>query len=108
MNGGQEVPRGLIVPRRQGPELLKLTEEILNSMAYLVQLPIISARLLAVRFGRNDSGFADLRQLVQHPLVGVVTLIGNHDRRCNRRQQFIGSVQIAGLSGRQQKASRVA
>ena len=107
INGGEKVSGGLVITGRQRPKLFELTEEIFDQMACFVKLTVVRASLFTVGPGRNHRRFSGLLQGLEHPLVGVVTLIDNDDRRCNRRQQFIGSVQVAGLSGRQQKASRV-
>jgi hypothetical protein len=62
----------------------------------------------AIRFGRNHRGFARLRQRLENPLVSIVAFIRNDDGCVEGGQQRVGSFQVAGLSGCQQKASRVA
>jgi hypothetical protein len=108
MDRGQEIPRRLVVTSRNRPELFELTKEILNPMACFVQLTTIGAWLFAVGPGRNHGRLARLRQRLKHSLLGIVAFIGKDDRSRERRQQHIGSVQVAGLSECQQKAGRVA
>ena len=107
MNGSQEVACSLVITRRQGAELLQLTEKIFNPMAGFVAFPVIRALLFAVRLWRNHGGFPDLRQRLEHPFVRVVAFISNDDRRYERRQQNVGSVPIAGLARCQHKAGWV-
>jgi hypothetical protein len=45
---------------------------------------------------------------LEHSFVRIVAFIRNHDRRRERWQQDVGSLQVAGLPGPQQKAGRVA
>jgi hypothetical protein len=108
MDSGQEVPRGLIITSGDGTELLELAEEVFNPMACFVPFAIVCTLVFTVRLGRNHRDFPGLRQGLEHSLVGIVAFISNHDRRVERRQQDIGSVQVTGLTGRQQKAGRVA
>jgi len=107
VDSSQEVACRLVVTRRQGAELLQLTEEVFNPVAGFVAFPVVGPWLFAVGLGRNHRRFPGLRQRLEYPLVGIVAFIGNHDLGLDHRQQHIGSVQIAGLSGRQQKAGRV-
>jgi hypothetical protein len=107
MDGGEEVSCGLVITGRDSAELFELAKEVLDPVACLIEVFIIITLHLAIRFGRNYCHFSGLRQRLQHPLVGIVALIGNHDRRLERRQQDIGSVQITGLAGRQYEASRM-
>ena len=107
MNGGQEVAGGLVITRRQGAKLLQLTEEIFNPMAGFVPFPVLGALLFAVRLGWNHGGFPGLCQGLEHSFVRVVAFISNDDRRYERWQQEVGSVQIAGLAGCQHKAGWV-
>ena len=86
MDGGEEVPGRFIVTGGQGTELLQLTEEVFNQMARFVKFLVVLALLLAVGLGRNDCRFPGLLQSRKDTLVGIVALIGNHDRRRERRQ----------------------
>ena len=108
MDGSQEIPRGLVITSGKGTELLELAEEVFNSIAYFVPFTIIGTWLFAVGFRRNHRRFPGLRQRLEHSFVRIVAFIRNHDRRLDRRQQDVGSIQVAGLPGRQQKAGRVA
>jgi hypothetical protein len=108
MDRGQEVPRRLVIARSKGAELLELAEEVFDPMAGFVPFAVIRPLLFPIRLGRNHRSFPGLRQRLQHSLVGIVAFVGNDNRRRERRQQNIGSVQVAGLSGGQHKAGRVA
>ena len=107
MDSSQEVPCRLVITRRKGAELFELTKEVFNPMACFVPFPVVGSLFFAIRLRWNYRGFSGLRQRLEYPLVGIVAFIGNHDRGLDCRQQDIGSVQIAGLSGRQHKAGRV-
>jgi hypothetical protein len=104
----QEVACGLVITSSDGAELLELAKEVFNPMACFVPFTVIRTLIFPVRLRRNHRGFPGLRQRLQNPLVGSVAFIGHHDRRRERRQQDVGSVQVAGLTGRQQKARRIA
>jgi hypothetical protein len=108
IDSSEKVAGRLIVAGGNRPELLELTEKILNQVACLVQGLVIVALYFAVGLGRNDGGFAGLHQRLQHPLIGIVTPIGNHNRSSEGGQQGVSSLQITGLSGREQKTGRVA
>ena len=56
----------------------------------------------------NDGLLAGRAQWLNYPLIGVVGLVGEHDVRFERRQEFIGADQIADLSSRQMNANRIA
>jgi hypothetical protein len=108
INGGQKIAGGLVVSGGNGTELFQVAEEVLDPVACLVEVFIIVSLDFAIRLGRNHRGFSGLRQRLEHPLVGIVALIGNDDRRFQAGQQGIGPFQITGLSGRQQEAGRFA
>ena len=46
--------------------------------------------------------------VTQDPLVGIETFVGDHDVGLDLRQQDVGAVEIAGLSGREREAGRIA
>ena len=77
-------------------------------MARLVQVLVIARLDFAIRLGRNQGGFARLRQRLEHPLIRIVALISDDDGCIEGGQQRVGSFQIAGLTRRQEKAGRVA
>jgi hypothetical protein len=64
--------------------------------------------MFAVGLGRNHRGFPGLCQWLEYPLIRIVAFVRNDDRHVERTQQDIGSVQVAGLAGREQKAGRIA
>jgi hypothetical protein len=108
INGSQKVAGGLVVAGGNGPELLELTKEVLDQMARLVQVFVVVAQCFSIRLGGNHGRFPGLRQRLEYPRIRVIALVGDDDRSSQGRQQDIGSFQIAGLAGRQQKAGRVA
>jgi hypothetical protein len=85
-----------------------LAEEVFNPVACLVPFAVVRALILTVGPGWDHRRFPGLRQRLQHPLVRIVALVGNDNRCLNGGQQSVRSCQITRLSGRQQKARRVA
>jgi hypothetical protein len=108
MDGGEKVACGLVITGSDGAELFEFTKEVLDPVACWVEILIVFTLQFAIGFGWNHRRFASPPQRLQNPLVGVIAFIGQHDRGLQNGQQCIGSLQIAGLSGCQQKAGRVA
>jgi hypothetical protein len=63
---------------------------------------------IAIGFGWDDGGFAGFFQRLDDPLVGIEAFVGDHDVGLDLRQQDVGAVEIAGLSGREREAGRIA
>ncbi len=97
-----------IVSRGDGSELFEFGKEVLDQMARFVEVLVVLALLFPVGFGWDDGGLARLLQLVQHTFVRVVAFIGDYGRRRQRFQQRVSTVQIAGLTGGQVQAGRIA
>jgi hypothetical protein len=76
-------------------------------MAGLVEILVINALHFAIRPGWNHGRFPRLLQGLEHPLLRIVALIGDHNRGIESGQQGIGSFQVAGLSGGQQESRRI-
>ena len=108
VDGGEEVARGFIVAGGDGAILFEFGKEVFNPVARLIEIPVVFALDFAVGFGRNHRHFARLRQRNQNPLIGIEASIGEHDVGLHQRQQHVGSLQIARLSGRKMKPGRVA
>ena len=83
-------------------------EEILDEVTRFVKLFVILALVLAIGFGRDDGGLAGFFERRDDALVGVEAFVGDHDVGRDLRQQDVGAVKIAGLSGRERKAGRIA
>lgn len=88
--------------------LFKLCEEILDSVAGLVEVLIIVPRCFAACFWRNDCLDPRRFQPVEAPLISVISLVCDEDVGLNLTDQNIGAVQIARLSRRQVNAQRIA
>ena len=108
MDGTQEVARGLVVARSDGAVLLESGEEIFDQVACLVQMAVIAALVVARGFRGNDYGFARLQQWLDHPVMRVISLVGNHHGHLSVLEQHIGTFQVMGLSGREVKAGWIA
>src|SRR3954452_1981402 len=76
VDAGEEVSCGLVIPGCDGPELLELSEEVLDEMARLVEVAVERAVLASVRLGWNDGGLAGSGQRCPDPLVSVERLVG--------------------------------
>jgi len=108
VDGGEEVARGLVVPRGDGAELFEFGEEILNEVTRLVDIAIVVAEQAAVRPGRDHGGLAGSGERGDDPLVGIKRLISDQCVGLHRRQQVVGADQIMRLSTGQEEADRVA
>ncbi len=108
MNGSEEVASSFVVSGGDGAEEFEFGEEVFNQVARLVEFLVILALNFSICFGWDDGSFSGLVQRVQHPLVGVKALIGDHRFGFELRQQNVGSVQFTGLSFGEMKADRVA
>jgi hypothetical protein len=108
MDGCQEISRGFVIAGGDGAELLEFGEEILDEVTRFVKLLVILALVLAIGFGRDDGALAGSFERLDDTLVGVETFVGDHDVGRDLRQQDVGAVEIAGLSGREREAGRIA
>jgi len=107
---GEEIPRGLIVARRDGDgaELFEFAEEILDLVARLVERLIELAGRCSVLLRRDDGGFSGSGQRLEDAIVGILGFVGDQDLGGHLRQQRIGAGEIMGLSRGQQEAQRIA
>jgi len=108
VEGGEEIPRGLIVARSDAAELFEPAEEILDQVACLVERLVERAGRCSVLPRRDDGGFSGTRQRLENTPVGIVGLVGDQDLGGHVRQQRISAGQIMGLSRGQQEAQRIA
>lgn len=104
----QKVSCGFVIACGNGSELLKLTEKVLDKMSRLVEFLVVDARLLPTTLGRNDRFFPGSQQRLDDALIRIVPFVSYQRIRLNERQQCVRPIQVAGLSGRQHKASRIA
>ena len=89
-------------------ELLEFGEEILDEVTRFVKLFVVVALVFAIGFGRDDGALAGSFERCDDPLVGIEALVGDHGVGLDQRQQDIRAVEIAGLSGREREAGRIA
>jgi hypothetical protein len=75
----EEVPRELLVPRRDTSVPLQALEEVLDDVPPLVELPIESSASTA-RSVRGDDDPTALSVELCSQLVGIITLVGEHVR----------------------------
>ncbi|MEA2775802.1 MAG: hypothetical protein QOF90_1208 [Acetobacteraceae bacterium] len=67
----EEVPGGLDVSRRYGPELLDPAEEIFDQVTRFVLRFVVCPRVLAIALWQDDSRFTGGLQRLEHSLVRV-------------------------------------
>ena len=108
MNGGQEVPRGLLVAGGDRAKLLDLGEEVLNQMARCIELSVIVARRGPVGSWRDHCGLARGRQRLKDARVGVERLVGDQRVGFHGGQQVVRPDQVMCLAAGQEEANRVA
>ena len=107
LNGGEEVSSELVVSCGDAAEVLELVEEALDEVALAVEREVAMARGDAIGLGRDDRGDAPRLQ-GQDQGVGVIGLVGQEGPRADPGQQQLGLAKIAGLTGRQRDADRIA
>jgi hypothetical protein len=105
---GEEVSRSFVVAGCDGAVLLELADEVLDEVAFLVEVLVVIAGVLPVRFWRNDRCFPGVLEWLSHPLIGVEGFVGDQDSGLDGGKKSIGAVQIVGLACRKMKARRVA
>ena len=88
--------------------MLEFGEEIRNEVTHFVKLFVVVAFVLAIGLGRNNRAFAGFFERLDDTLVGVEAFVGDHDVGLDLRQQDVRTVEIAGLSGREREADRIA
>ena len=108
MDASEEVDGTLVVAGGDGAELLEPAEEVLDEVALLVELAIVGALHAAARHGGDHGDLAGGEERLDHPLVGVIGLVGQQSVCLERRQEGVGAVQVVGLARGQQEPQRVA
>ena len=108
MDSGEEVACGFVVSSGDSAKEFELGEKVFDQVASLVEVFVVISLDLAVGFGRDRRSLARLLPGNQNPLVCVKAFVGEQDVSLKRWQQYVGSVQIAGLPAGEMKADRVA
>ena len=108
MDAGQEASRGLVVAGGNRPELLELSEEVLDQMPGLVELLIKGAGCLPGFPRWDDCCLASFSQRLDHPHVGIKRLVGDERLGLKLGQQGIGSSQVVLLTAGLMKADWIA
>lgn len=108
VNGGEEVPRGLVVTGGNGTKLLELGEEVLDEVACLVEVSVEVAGQAAVRLWRDHRGLSGSGERRHDPGVGVEGFVGDQRLGLHRWQQVVGADEVMRLPAGQKEAERIA
>src|SRR5260370_39397045 len=104
----EEISGCLVVACGNCPVLLELAKEVLNQVAGFVLCPVKGALGLSIALGWDRERFSCRTQRFDHALVGIEGFIRQQGIGLHLRQERIGSFQIMGLAGRQEKRNGVA
>jgi len=91
IDGGKEVLLAFVVPCGNGSELLEFGKEVLDEVAGFVEIGVIGVRGLAVGAGWNNGKDPRLFERSDHPLVGIVSFVGEESASLQAWQQGIGT-----------------
>ena len=94
----------LIITRRNGSELLELTEEVFDQTACFIQLAIIMSLLIPITLRRNDRFFAGGQQGRDNPIIGVVGFVSKKLVGFYSGQKLVRSIKVMSLPRRQMKS----
>lgn len=108
MDGCEAVTSGFALASGDCPELLQPGEEVLDQMAWPVEVAIVVARRPSICFRRDHHGFADRRQGLNEPFVGIEGFIGDGRVGLHVRQQMVSTDQVVCLAAGQEGADRIA
>lgn len=108
MDCAEESRCGFVVAGRDSSVMFELFEEVLDQVTSLVERLVIVALDFSVGFWRDHCLDFGGPKPVNHPLIGVIAFIRQQDIGFDLVDQNICTVQIAGLSGCQVKAQRIA
>jgi hypothetical protein len=108
MDGRKEILPAFVVACGNGSELLEFGKEVLDEVASFVEIGVIGAWRLAVGAGWNNWNDPRLFERLDHPLVGIVSFVGEESPSLQAWQQGIGTDQIVDLPGREMEARWVA
>jgi hypothetical protein len=108
LDGGEEVPRSLLVSSGDRTKLLDLGKEVLDQMALAIKMTVIVARWGPVGSRRDHRGLARLRQRLKYARIGVERLVADQGIGLHRGQQVVGPDQVVCLAAGQEESDRVA
>ena len=108
MDGGEEVPRGLLIAGGDGTKLLDLGEEVLDQMARRIKLAVIAAWRGPVGSRRDHRGLPSGCQRLKDARISVERLVGDQRIGLHRGQQVVRPLQVVCLATGQEEADRVA
>jgi len=108
MDRSEEVSRGFVVAGGDRSELFEFAEEIFDQAARLVKFPVVISAFFAIALWRNDRLLSGGQKRLDHSLVGIVSLVGQHRISVEHRQKLIGAVKVMRLSRREKKAGGIA
>ena len=108
MDGGEEVARGLVVPRGDAAELLELGEEVLDQEPRLAEVAVVVPLLPPALARRNDGGLAGRGQGLQHARIGVEGAVGDERLGLHVGQQRVGAGEVVRLAAGQGEAEGIA
>lgn len=77
-------------------------------MTGFVEVFVVLALNHAVALGRDHSDLAGGVRRPDHPIIGIVGVVGQHGVSLQGGKPLIGAIQITGLSSGQQEVSGVA
>lgn len=108
MDSAEEVGGALVVACGNSTELLEFGEKVLDQVPCSVQVFVVFAGGLSIRFWRDDDGLARSLQRLDHPFIGIKGLVGDDRVGGKAWQKGLGPVKIMRLSWRQMKPSGIA
>ena len=108
MNGTKEIAGGFVIARSNTPVLLELGKEVLNQVTRLVHMPIVFAWFATSGARRNHDGLACPKQRLNHPLLCVIRLIGQHSLGWGVLEQNVSPLKIVRLPRREVKSRGIA
>jgi len=108
VNGGQKVPRRLIIASGNATELLQFGKEVLDQMTCLIDMPVEAPPRAAMAPRRDHRGLAGSRQTREDALVRVERRVGDQHLGLHVRRKVVGTDQIVRLAARQDEGHRIA
>ena len=104
----EEIDGAFVIAGCDGAKLLEFGEEILDEVTRFIELFVVLALMLAIGFWRDDGALASFVERLDNTLVGIEAFVGDHNVGLDLRQQDVGAVEIAGLSGCEREAGWIA
>jgi len=104
VDSAEKARGGFVISRGDAAELLELGEEVFDQMARFVEFAVMFARHAAIAAAGNDHRLAGGLQRLDHPLVGIERLVGDHRVGLQLRQQVVGTDQVVRLAAGQEES----